>query len=315
MSKDPVTSVYYQDVVPVVLARTGICEAVSDDPGHPAPRRISLKRFDAHPVSRMRVQSKHVPAVLGLFAVCLVLGCCILWTLPLAGENNGSVVELELRKKGMSVQGQHAVSHSRARRMTVSIKHFFLSRQVLRTCTDSPHAGSWYKNVEALSRAPDACTSSLDQVLLAQYFCLLFNFLVQVEAPFYAFTQVLKVLAPTAKLIANSMLFTAVAQHARSNPHKPGRQAMLAVLDDKQERGNIEAAVENKLSNVHSGDYAVDIREEVPSQYRDLISTLAKGVRVSIPCVYAFFSSPESSASCARCSNVFSSCSLLPLTS
>lgn len=90
---------------------------------------------------------------------------------------------------------------------------------------------------------------------------------------------------------------------------------MLAVLDDKQERGNIEAAVENKLSNVHSGDYAVDIREEVPSQYRDLISTLAKGVRLSITCIYAFSSLPESSASCALCGNVFTSCFLPPFPS
>ena len=77
------------------------------------------------------------------------------------------------------------------------------------------------------------------------------------------------------------MLFTAVAQHARSNPKSPGRAAMEAVLGDTAERAKISMAVENKLSNIRSGTYAEEINREVPSEYRSLIPSLAKTAAVS----------------------------------
>jgi len=92
---------------------------------------------------------------------------------------------------------------------------------------------------------------------------------------------VMKALAPTAKILANSMLFTAVAQHARSNPKSPGRAAMRAVLDDREARKKIAADVENKLANDHSGEYAVEIRNEVPEKYQSLIPELARTAAVS----------------------------------
>jgi hypothetical protein len=56
--------------------------------------------------------------------------------------------------------------------------------------------------------------------------------------------------------------------------------AMLAVLEDNHARAKIEASVENELTNVHSGQYAGEIREEVPAQYREYIGDLAKSVRI-----------------------------------
>jgi hypothetical protein len=58
--------------------------------------------------------------------------------------------------------------------------------------------------------------------------------------------------------------------------------AMLAVLEDNHARSKIEASVENELTNVHSGQYAGEIREEVPAQYREFIEDLAKSVRSTL---------------------------------
>ena len=54
--------------------------------------------------------------------------------------------------------------------------------------------------------------------------------------------------------------------------------AMLAVLEDDKARTKIEGAVENELTNVHSGEYAGEIRQEVPTQYREYIPEIAKSV-------------------------------------